>query len=348
MSLERQPVDHQIDSFLSHIANRFVRNRYDQSTIGKKNLWLSDEKRGIRVLKRILANQSEHDASELMCKLDKSTTGPQGLERTRAIRALLGANLAKTFIEIINQSGIDERDVPGLLKNEGVYSLVSAMLSDPIRNGLRLGIFFSEVGIDNLPEKLSSRLPHQKTETKMTIQTIHGDWTLCEQKEQNAYAGINKGKTAAAGEKGTKYFFVVDEGKLALLCLSSLASKKGGFFHEGYWYCPINSEARDYYQNSIGTGEKNLDLFPGDYVFMRPVIAYNGKSAQEVFEDYKHAAARYGSRLSPAKVTRSFPQVHAYRGLIETGAIETIPPQANGEIPVFHQTNGKTNIVYSI
>lgn len=219
----------------------------------------------------------DHERSALLQNVRAGLHGDKGKERAKLINILFKTPNSSQFSQDIDSMQVDR--IPDLLVNDGIFSLTSVMLQQRDRFNLQLGIIFSQISLDKVPDEYRKQLKPHKTELELNLETSYESWHLCSTAEEKLDRAIDEQAVMALGEKDDPLFLLKFNGKLSGLCIKDVVTKDGQVFIAGNWYSPTGVDTREGFRKAFDKGRGRVSL-EGDWALMRPYKSIVGDALE--------------------------------------------------------------------
>jgi hypothetical protein len=232
---------------------------------------IGDAVDGLAIVRGAFSDIPEDELTALLGKVEGSLSDSTGQDRAKLVSALFNSSESSGFTSGVRRAGLNLAQLPELILDEGMFSLVSAMLAHPDKYRMQLGIILSQVNLDQIPEELKERLKPHMSGLEFSVETSHGSWYLCSAAEPRLAKSVEESAVMAIGEEDNPYFLVKFRGKLSGLCLQDVTTSDGKVFVRGIWYSPTDRTTRDALRDAFDAGKGKVDLQKGNWALMRPI-----------------------------------------------------------------------------
>jgi hypothetical protein len=192
--------------------------------------------------------------------------------------------------------------LPGLVFDEGMFFLLSAMLARPKRYRKELGGILSQINIDLMPIELKDKLKPYKSGLDFSLESSYENWYLCDTSEPNLIQSVED-KTAMAIGTDSPYFLLKFQGRLTALCLQNIITQEGRVFISGNWYSPTDNETINVLGDAFDAGTGRIDLQKGNWVMMRPLERWGDKTVDNLLDESQEFANTIPDHYPRANLT---------------------------------------------
>lgn len=199
----------------------------------------------------------------------------------------LGGELERDKIKI--------SELPKLLNNDAIYSLLDGMLDNRDKYRFQIGALLTQLTLTELPDNIKEELKTVTSDYEFRIELGHDFWYLCPEAETRLLTSLRNNSLLLVNEKLLTKF----KGKLSAICLDTFSTEDGQTFVEGNWYSPTEKKLRNQIRTAFDKGTSRVELQKGTWALMRPITDTQNKNAETILKSAKRKAENLPEILPP-------------------------------------------------
>jgi hypothetical protein len=249
-------------------------------------------------LNRVLSNLPIELKTQVRAAIDHSLDHDALMPKRLAILDAIIDSAASRQLNlgrVLERNQITLNQLPDILSDSVIISLIDFMASSPERYKFQLGVLLSQIPFNQLSEPLAQKLQPVLTNLEFQIKVGNEQWWLCGEAEPRFLRCIQSGALVLVNDA----LLVKFEGKFTALCVKNMRMPNGQTFIEGNMYSPVGSELKKLIQSNFDNGNAKPNLQSGEWAMIRGLNndSNSGLSAAEILNQAKQYAANMPDQL---------------------------------------------------